>query len=42
MKEEYKMADTNNFKDTVGQIEMYFHAYYSNWDNLFKNENLAS
>lgn len=23
--------------DTVGQIEMYFHAYDSNWDNLFKN-----
>ena len=23
--------------DTVGQIEMYFHAYGSNWDNLFKN-----
>lgn len=23
--------------ETVGQIEMYFHAYDSNWDNLFKN-----
>ena len=23
--------------DTVGQIEMYFHAYDSNWDNLFQN-----
>ena len=23
--------------DTVGQIEMYFHAYDSNWDNPFKN-----
>lgn len=23
--------------DTVGQIEMYYHAYDSNWDNLFKN-----
>ena len=23
--------------DTVGQIEMYFHAYDLNWDNLFKN-----
>ena len=23
--------------DTVGKVEMYFHAYDSNWDNLFQN-----